>query len=376
MAENTLDVLKQNLIEYVRLQLGDRIVDVELDAEHFEAAYQRTIGVYRQRAQNAYEESYSFLELVADVDTYTLPQEVINVRQVFRRTFGNSQGSQASNFDPFTQAIAFGDTNVSFFGLGNIFTDGVSTLYYTGNTYQINAEPITGYIFSTLTKEVGGGAGIENYAQELLLQNLANNTNSGFFNAIDAGGVTHSTSIYVGDANTLQTISSAKATNTEAALTFGTDFFEITTDGQLQASAYPNTRDDSATTPENFLYTDVDGNVLSAPLSYAKPYKVYTALLTQSGTNPPTATVLENTLGGTVVWSYTSPGYYVATLNNTFTINKTAIIFSFADDGNGWIATPYYIDDSNIGLSTMSDAVTPANGKMLYPSTIEIRVYN
>jgi len=105
MAEqNTLQVLKQNLIEYVQLQLGSGMIDVELDPSHYEAAYQKTIGTYRQRAQNAYEESYSFLELVTDVDTYTLPQEVINVRQVFRRTFGNSQGPYATNFDPFTQA--------------------------------------------------------------------------------------------------------------------------------------------------------------------------------------------------------------------------------------------------------------------------------
>jgi hypothetical protein len=104
VAESTLDNLKQNLIEYVRLQLGEGIVDVELDSEHYESAYQKTIGVYRQRAQNAYEESYSFLELVADIDTYTLPQEVIQVRQIYRRTFGNSTGPFASNFDPFTQA--------------------------------------------------------------------------------------------------------------------------------------------------------------------------------------------------------------------------------------------------------------------------------
>jgi hypothetical protein len=102
--ESTLDTLKQNLIEYVRLQLGDQIVDIELDAEHFEAAYQKTIGTYRQRAQGAYEESYNFLELVKDVSIYTLPQEVIQVRQVFRRTFGDSVGPFASNFDPFTQA--------------------------------------------------------------------------------------------------------------------------------------------------------------------------------------------------------------------------------------------------------------------------------
>jgi hypothetical protein len=102
--ESTLDTLKQNLIEYVRLQLGDQIVDIELDAEHFEAAYQKTIGTYRQRAQAAYEESYNYLELVKDVSIYTLPQEVIQVRQVFRRTFGDSTGPFASNFDPFTQA--------------------------------------------------------------------------------------------------------------------------------------------------------------------------------------------------------------------------------------------------------------------------------
>ena len=104
LPESTLDTLKQNLIEYVRLQLGDQIVDIELDAEHFEAAYQKTIGTYRQRAQGAYEESYNFLELVKDVSIYTLPQEVIQVRQVFRRTFGDSVGPYASNFDPFTQA--------------------------------------------------------------------------------------------------------------------------------------------------------------------------------------------------------------------------------------------------------------------------------
>jgi len=104
IAESTLDTLKQNLIDYVRLQLGDQIVDIELDAEHFEAAYQKTIGTYRQRAQAAYEESYNFLELVKDVSIYTLPQEVIQVRQIFRRTFGNSTGPFASNFDPFTQA--------------------------------------------------------------------------------------------------------------------------------------------------------------------------------------------------------------------------------------------------------------------------------
>jgi hypothetical protein len=103
-AESTLQTLKQTLISYVQLQLGSQIVDIELDDEHYEAAYQKTIGTYRQRAQNAYEESYIFMELVRDVNIYTLPQEVITVRQIFRRTFGDSTGPFASNFDPFSQA--------------------------------------------------------------------------------------------------------------------------------------------------------------------------------------------------------------------------------------------------------------------------------
>ena len=59
-----LVTLKNNLFEYVRLQLGSQIIDIELDPAHFEAAYQKTIGTYRQRANAAYEESYSFMQLV------------------------------------------------------------------------------------------------------------------------------------------------------------------------------------------------------------------------------------------------------------------------------------------------------------------------
>ena len=104
MAENTLPQLKQDLINYVKLQLGDQIIDLELDPAHYEAAYEKTLGTYRQRANAAYEEAYIFMELIQDVNIYTLPQEVTSVRQIFRRTFGDSTGPFASNFDPFAQA--------------------------------------------------------------------------------------------------------------------------------------------------------------------------------------------------------------------------------------------------------------------------------
>lgn len=149
--ESTLDTLKQNLIDYVRLQLGDQIVDIELDAEHFEAAYQKTIGTYRQRAQGAYEESYSFLELVKDVNIYTLPQEVIQVRQIFRRTFGNSTGPFATNFDPFTQA------SMNVYLMNFNVAGGLATYDFYTQYVELAARMFGGYVnytFNPVTKKL------------------------------------------------------------------------------------------------------------------------------------------------------------------------------------------------------------------------------
>ena len=104
MANGDLELKKQALIEYAQLQLGGLMIDVELDPEHYEAAYQRTIGTYRQRAQNAYEECYIFMELITDQNEYILPSEVVQVRQIFRRTFGIATGPFSNAFDPFSQA--------------------------------------------------------------------------------------------------------------------------------------------------------------------------------------------------------------------------------------------------------------------------------
>jgi hypothetical protein len=53
------------------------------------------------------------------------------------------------------------------------------------------------------------------------------------------------------------------------------------------------------------------------------PYKVYTALLNQSGTDAPVATILQNTLDGTPVWTRISAGIYHCTLTDAFPKNKT-----------------------------------------------------
>lgn len=102
---DSLKKLKQDIFDYSELRLGKGIVDTELDPAHLEIAYERAIGTYRQRAQNAHEESYVWLELQEEQRDYTLPSEVTEVRQVFRRTMGMINGSGSSSFDPFGASV-------------------------------------------------------------------------------------------------------------------------------------------------------------------------------------------------------------------------------------------------------------------------------
>jgi hypothetical protein len=151
MADNTLDPLKNQLIEYVQLQLGDQIVDIELDPSHYEAAYQRTLGVYRQRAQNAYEESYSFLQLQENVNVYTLPQEVMQVRQIFRRTIGIA-GTGGASFDPFGAATL----NVYLLNF-NQSSGGLATYDFYQQYVELAARMFGGYInytWNSVTKKL------------------------------------------------------------------------------------------------------------------------------------------------------------------------------------------------------------------------------
>jgi hypothetical protein len=64
--------------------------------------------------------------------------------------------------------------------------------------------------------------------------------------------------------------------------------------------------------------------VFSHDLPLANGVKVYRAKFTQTGTSDPVVTVIENTLGGTVVWTRVDVGTYLVTLAAAFT-TKTQI---------------------------------------------------
>jgi hypothetical protein len=97
----TLNQLRNEMIDYIRLRLGDQIVDVELDKEHYDLAIKQALTKYRQRAQNSTEESYVFLDLIPNVQEYILPNNIMEVRQIFRRGIGSTTGTTASQFEPF-----------------------------------------------------------------------------------------------------------------------------------------------------------------------------------------------------------------------------------------------------------------------------------
>lgn len=97
----SLEKQKNIIFDYIRLRLGDGIIDVEADKEHYEMGVQQALIRYRQRSANSVEESYAFLDLLPETQEYILPGNIINVRQIFRRGIGSVTGTTASQFEPF-----------------------------------------------------------------------------------------------------------------------------------------------------------------------------------------------------------------------------------------------------------------------------------
>lgn len=139
MTENENE--RQKVIDYCKTMLGDGMIDVELDPNHYNTAIDRALNKFRQRSSNAVEESYAFLTVEVDRNDYTLPQEVMQVRQIFRRSIGSrSGGGQGGTlFEPFNLAYS--------------------------NTYLLTATNMGGlatyYAFASYQKQVGKMFGSE-----------------------------------------------------------------------------------------------------------------------------------------------------------------------------------------------------------------------
>jgi hypothetical protein len=116
---------------------------LELDPQHYEAAYNYAIKVYRQRAENATAESYTLFTVEQNVDTYTLPQEFINVRCLYRRTVGLETGPGSSSFDPFSSAI------LNTYLLNYNYAGGMATYDFYAGYVELAARMFGGYVVYT-----------------------------------------------------------------------------------------------------------------------------------------------------------------------------------------------------------------------------------
>ena len=102
----SLATQKQEVFDYVNAFLGGGMVDVELDPIHYESALTKALSKYRQRTEHSVEESYISLKLEEDKNNYTLPHEVEEVRQIYRRSVGSRTGGGDGGtlFEPFNLA--------------------------------------------------------------------------------------------------------------------------------------------------------------------------------------------------------------------------------------------------------------------------------
>ena len=108
------------------------------------------------------------------------------------------------------------------------------------------------------------------------------------------------------------------------------------------------------------------------------PYKIYSALLTQTLGNVLVPIILQNTIGN-IVWSVNSVGDYSATLTGAFTNNKTFVITSPEGDIDDYyiFATSPYGDVNSINFSFRNSSRTlkDINDTELLFIHVEIRVY-
>lgn len=102
----SLQTKKQEVFDYVFALLGGGMVDVELDPVHYETALGKALSRFRQRSDNSVEESYMFMPTIIDQNEYTLPNEVMEVRRLFRRSIGSRTGGGDGGtlFEPFNLA--------------------------------------------------------------------------------------------------------------------------------------------------------------------------------------------------------------------------------------------------------------------------------
>lgn len=107
---------RKQMIKEVQIMLGYPMIDIELTPEHYDLALNMALEKWRQLSTNSVEERIAVLDLITDQSEYYLPEEVVEVRKIFRRGVTGTASGTGAYFDPFGAAFA---AQFTIAGLGN-----------------------------------------------------------------------------------------------------------------------------------------------------------------------------------------------------------------------------------------------------------------
>ncbi len=120
-----------------------------------------------------------------------------------------------------------------------------------------------------------------------------------------------------------------------------------------------------------------DTDPLNPVVSSSLPYKSYTALLTQNGSNDPGESyVYNNDLSGSISWSRSQAGLYIGTLAGAFPdASKCAIILGAPSSQNSLLNSVWQSADT-VAIYTLNNTTGVQADDLMNAQVIEIRVYN
>ena len=280
--------------------------------------------------------AYSYVKILGDQSIYGTKKFIANT-MFFGLMAENTAGGSAS----FYASTQNNHSAVFVQGLGS-----------TGNVVAINANPLA--------------------SGNLLYIDVGSNPNLNFIL-----GRKNSADVFKIDNNAVVTATSFVKGNT------ATSNILLAGGGDIPQSAFLTsvspTLTGTPTAPTATAGTNTDQIATTAFVqAAARPYKVYTALLSQTGTNAPTATVLENTLGVTITWTRMMSGQFLGTASYSIFSPNKFVSSSGRTNINTLIRLDYFSPtDVFLGTATVTGAASSTfSDSLITSASIEIRVYN
>lgn len=182
-------------------------------------------------------------------------------------------------------------------------------------------------------------------------------------------------------ADSAQTTATSAASAASAAQSTANSASTAASNAQTTANSAATAASNAQTTANGKLSSvttdsSLSGNGTSgSPLSVVKDYKSYVAVLSQSGTSAPTATVLKNELSGSIVFTYSGLGVYIGTLAGAFIQNKTYATISQTNYQTTAMISFFFPNQDIFQLSVLNSSGGGQNNS-LSMAMLEIRVYN